>query len=125
MTEAGLSKAIPILASLDMARTLDFCRTVLGFEVRHDEAFSYGMAWRDDVELQFWACNDRSIAENTSCYIRVKDIAALRALYRLPDVHAPAVLAPDVRGLVRTAPIGAGITPTICLACLCPRGMRM
>lgn len=77
MNQASFGKAIPVLASLDMARTLKFYRDVLGFRTQHFEGFSYGMAVRGDTEIHFWACKDKHIAENTSCYIRVGDIAAV------------------------------------------------
>ncbi len=72
-----LGKAIPVLASLDMARTLQFYRETLGFSTRHFEAEGYGIAQRGDTELHFWACSEKHIAENTSCYIRVADIEAV------------------------------------------------
>ncbi|MGY8526025.1 VOC family protein [Paracidovorax citrulli] len=88
MTRANFGKAIPVLASLDMARTLSFYESVLGFETRNFGDSGYGIAVRDDTELHFWACEDRAIAENTSCYLRVDDIEAvhreLRA--RLPSL---------------------------------------
>ncbi|PRY04589.1 hypothetical protein [Paraburkholderia sp. BL25I1N1] len=37
------------------------------------------MAARGDVEIHFWLCNEKHIAENTSCYVRVDDIHALHA----------------------------------------------
>ena len=77
MSSASFGKAIPVLASLDMERTLEFYGNVLGFRTQHFEGLSYGMAVRGDTELHFWACADRHIAENTSCYIRVEDIAAI------------------------------------------------
>lgn len=90
MNQASFGKAIPVLASLDMARTLNFYREVLGFSTQHFEGFSYGMAVRGDTEIHFWACNDQHIAENTSCYIRVEDIAAVhRELgLKLPSLQA-------------------------------------
>ncbi len=90
MNEATFGKAIPILAALDMRRTLDFYRDVLGFRTENFEGFSYGMAVRGDTELHFWACNDKHIAENTACYIRVQDIAAVhRELSpKLPSLQA-------------------------------------
>ena len=78
MNSATFGKAIPVLASLDMARTLAFYESVLGFATRNFDG-SYGIAVRGDTEVHFWACDDRSIAENTSCYVRVEDI---RAVYR-------------------------------------------
>jgi len=85
---ASFGKSIPVLASLDMARTLSFYRNVLGFTVSHFENAGYGIAVRGDTEIHFWACADRNIAENTSCYLRVPDI---RAVHRelsatLPDL---------------------------------------
>lgn len=90
MNLAGLGKAIPVLASLDMPRTLDFYGSVLGFRTQHFEDFSYGIAVRGETELHFWACNDKHIAENTSCYIRVKDIEAVHQELsaRLPSLQA-------------------------------------
>ncbi|MDP9649632.1 bleomycin resistance protein [Paraburkholderia caledonica] len=72
-------KAIPVLASLNIPRTLKFFDEVLGFKTRHQEDFSYGMAARGQVEIHFWLCDDKHIAENTSCYVRVDDIESLHA----------------------------------------------
>ena len=72
-------KAIPVLASLDIARTLQFFDDVLGFKKQHIEDFSYGMAARGDVEIHFWLCKEAHIAKNTSCYVRVDDIYAHHA----------------------------------------------
>ena len=92
MTLPSFGKAIPVLASLDMKRTLDFYENVLGFRTHHVEGFSYGMAVRGDTEIHFWACNEKHIAENTSCYLRVEDIAAVhRELSpKLPALQAVA-----------------------------------
>lgn len=79
----AFGKAIPVLASLDIARTLQFFDEVLGFRTQHVEDFSYGMAARGDVEIHFWRCDDKRIAENTSCYVRVDDVYALHAELKL------------------------------------------
>lgn len=90
MTQLSFGKAIPVLASLDMARTLDFYQRVLGFATQQFAGFSYGMAVRGETEIHFWACNDKHIAENTSCYIRVTDIAAVHQELcpKLPSLQA-------------------------------------
>ena len=85
-----LGKAIPVLASLDMARTLRFYRETLGFSTRQFEAEGYGIAQRGDTELHFWACSEKHIAENTSCYIRVADI---EAVHRELSAELPALAA--------------------------------
>ena len=92
MTLPSFGQAIPVLASLDMKRTLDFYENVLGFRTQHFEGFSYGIAVRGDTEIHFWACDEKHIAENTSCYLRVDDIAAVhRELSpKLPSLQAVA-----------------------------------
>ena len=71
-------RAIPVLASLELATSLDFFRK-LGFETHNFGDNSYGIAVREHIEVHFWRCADKHIAENTSCYVRVNDIHALRA----------------------------------------------
>ncbi|KRC12393.1 hypothetical protein ASE11_00315 [Hydrogenophaga sp. Root209] len=67
-----------------------FYGNVLGFRTQHFEGLSYGIAVRGETALYFWACNDKHIAENTSCYIRVQDIRGmLRELSpKLPSLQA-------------------------------------
>ena len=70
--------AVPVLASLDIATSLDFFHK-LGFETHDFGDHNYGIAIREHIELHFWLCTDKDVAENTSCYVRVHDIRALRA----------------------------------------------
>ena len=70
--------AVPVLASLDIATSLDFFHK-LGFETHDFGDHNYGIAIREHIELHFWLCTDKHVAENTSCYVRVHDIRALRA----------------------------------------------
>lgn len=88
MTPASFGKSIPVLASLDMARTLAFYESILGFKVFEFQGHGYGIAVRGDTEIHFWRCDDRKIAENTSCYLRVPDIVAVHAELkpRLPQL---------------------------------------
>ncbi len=71
-------RAMPVLASLDIAASLHFFNK-LGFETRDFGDSNYGIAVREHIEIHFWLCADRHIAENTSCYVRVNDIHGLRA----------------------------------------------
>ena len=71
-------RAIPVLASLDIAASLDYFNK-LGFETHDFGDHSYGIAIREHIEIHFWLCPDKHVAENTSCYVRVNDIDALRA----------------------------------------------
>lgn len=65
--------AIPVLASLDLMQSVQFYTQFLGFEgeVIGD---NYAIVKRGAIEIHFWKCDDRNIAENTSCYIRVQDV---------------------------------------------------
>lgn len=75
MTEAitQTDLAIPVLASLDLKESVEFYTQFLGFdgEVIGD---NYAIVKREAIEIHFWKCDDRKIAENTSCYVRVKDV---------------------------------------------------
>ena len=71
-------RAIPLLASLDIAASLNFFRK-LGFETQDFADHDYGIAVREHIEIHFWLCADKQVAENTSCYVRVNDIRALYA----------------------------------------------
>lgn len=95
MTDASqLLSATPILASLDIARSVDFCCTKLGFVSIHSEPGVYGIVNRDGVQIHFWPCADRTIAEATSCRVRVRGIDPLYAQVEpLGIVHPHAPLA--------------------------------
>ena len=81
-----ISRAHPILASLDPERTMAFYQR-LGFApiVRLD---NYLIVRRDDIELHFWKCADRNVAENTSCYLDSPDVDALYAEFIANGVKA-------------------------------------
>lgn len=50
--------ATPVLASLDIARTLDFYATKLGFRAVLGDRDDFAIVIRDSVELHFWRCED-------------------------------------------------------------------
>ena len=84
---------VPVLASLDLAETLRFYRDRLGF-LPLLEMDNYLILQREGCELHFWACSDRHIAENTSCYVR-GDTAALHADFTARGLPvAPPVVQP-------------------------------
>ncbi len=74
MNKPTLGSAIPILASLNISRTIRFYCTVLGFTKIHEEPSVYGVVQRDSVEIHFWACSEKYIAENTACRIKVEGV---------------------------------------------------
>ena len=71
-------RAIPVLTSLEIATSLDYFHK-LGFETHDFGDSNCGIAIREHIEIHFWLCTDRYVAENTSCYVRVNDIHALHA----------------------------------------------
>ena len=92
-------RAIPVLAALEIATSLDYFHK-LGFETHDFGDNNYGFAIREHIEIHFWLCADRHVAENTSCYVRVNDIHAL---------HADFARRFDVGEVVET-PVGHGRT---------------
>lgn len=69
----------PVLASLDIARTVAFYARVLGAKSIHAQPGEYGIVSLGGLELHFWACTDPAIPKLTSCRIQVAGIAALHA----------------------------------------------
>src|SRR5438045_463954 len=90
---AVLERAVPVLASLDIERTVGFYCSRLGFRLVYAEQGAWGIVARDAVEIHFWACSERHIAENTSCRVHVTGIAQLYSeLQPLGVVHPNAPL---------------------------------
>ncbi|MBX9833151.1 MAG: VOC family protein [Burkholderiaceae bacterium] len=90
---SGIHATVPVLASLNLAETLQFYTARLGFAALL-EMDNYLILQRDGCELHFWPCNDRHIAENTSCYVR-GDTAALHADFAARGLQlAPPVVQP-------------------------------
>jgi hypothetical protein len=77
VSNAGrLLSAAPVLPAQDIDETVSFFEQNLGFRVRRQED-SYGIVVRDAVEVHFWQCSDRNIAENSSCRLSVIGIDEL------------------------------------------------
>lgn len=72
-----LLKAEPVLASLNIFKTVDFYKEKLGFTKESWKDKNYAILHRDHITLHFWKCNDKIHPENTSCYIRVDDVDGL------------------------------------------------
>ncbi len=88
------ARGIPVLASLDIAETRDFYVRQLGFSVVYEQPH-YLIVRRDDIELHFWKADHRQFPENTSCYIRGGQVAALYEEYSRN--HVPRLSAFEVR----------------------------
>jgi hypothetical protein len=70
----------PVLASLDIERSAEFFASKLGFGKVHVVQGVYGIVSNGSVEIHFWPCTDRRIAEATGCRVQVQAIEALHAL---------------------------------------------
>ena len=86
---AVLTRAAPVLAALDIERTVAFYCSRLGFTRVHVEPGGWGIVARDDVQIHFWPCSERHIAENTSCRIYVSGIDELYDELRAQGVIHP------------------------------------
>lgn len=69
-----LQRGVPVLASLNIAKTVAFYKNQLGFDKLGYMDENYAVIARDKVEIHFWKCNDKIHPENTSCYVFVQDI---------------------------------------------------
>jgi catechol 2,3-dioxygenase-like lactoylglutathione lyase family enzyme len=69
----------PVLASLDIERSVNFLCSKLGFDKVHVVQGEYGIVSSGAIEIHFWACKDRRIAEATSCRVQVRAIEELHA----------------------------------------------
>ena len=78
------TRAIPVLASLDLAQSKAFYESKLGFIA---ELFGdYMIARRDEMEIHFWLADDRIYPESTSCYIRGGQVPALYEEFSHADI---------------------------------------
>jgi catechol 2,3-dioxygenase-like lactoylglutathione lyase family enzyme len=84
-----MNRAVPILASLDIAATVAFYTDSLGFNCRYQAPGEYAIIQRDDIEIHFWPCNDAYIAGNTACRVAVTDIDGLYAEYLAHGILRP------------------------------------
>ena len=74
-----LIAATPLLASLDLNRSVDFFVSKLGFDSVYAVARQYGIVKHGAVGIHFWPCSDPEIPKATSCRVQV---AGIEDLYR-------------------------------------------
>jgi catechol 2,3-dioxygenase-like lactoylglutathione lyase family enzyme len=79
MNDSDFVATVPVLASLDIQRSVDFFASRLGFTVLYASHGEYGIVARGDVHIHFWACNDPAIASATGCRVNVRNIDSLFA----------------------------------------------
>jgi catechol 2,3-dioxygenase-like lactoylglutathione lyase family enzyme len=69
--------ATPVLASLDIQRSVDFFVSKLGFDSLYAKQGEYGIVRNGPVGIHFWACSDPAIPKATGCRVQVRQIAQL------------------------------------------------
>jgi len=75
---ARITQLCPTLPAADPAASAAWYRDLLGFAVK-STMDDYAIVGRDEVEIHFWRCADKAIAEATSAYVRADDLDALHA----------------------------------------------
>lgn len=88
MANITFTRAIPVLASLDLAKTEAWYQEKLGFKTGgiYD---NYLILYRDNFVLHFWLTTDKAFPENTSCYVDVEGVDALYAECEAADIVHP------------------------------------
>jgi catechol 2,3-dioxygenase-like lactoylglutathione lyase family enzyme len=75
---ARLNKVCPQLPAADVNEAARWYRDKLGFTIsRVYPEHGFAIVRRDDIEIHFWTCTERRIAEHTSAYFRVDDVDVL------------------------------------------------
>ena len=87
--ETAFMSATPVLASLDIERTVGFFVSKLAFTRIHAEQGVYGVVKREHVHVHFWACDDKKIAEATGCRIQVSGVRALYERCKAEEIVHP------------------------------------
>jgi uncharacterized glyoxalase superfamily protein PhnB len=77
MNQSEFQFAVPILASLNTEETLKFYSDNLNFELIHHSPQEYLIMKRGRIEIHFWKCSERRIAESTACRVSVSNINTL------------------------------------------------
>lgn len=90
MSAFELSPAIPQLPSHDIDETAKFFEKFLGFEVvAKMKEHNFLIMKRGPAEIHFWQAENResaeTIARESSCYIRVKNIPALFEEFKMSE----------------------------------------
>ena len=77
MAKPSLKKAIPVLPQTEVRKATEFYSEKLGFTTLFVYGDDYAGVERDGIELHFYKCADKNIAENTSCRIDVENVEEL------------------------------------------------
>jgi predicted enzyme related to lactoylglutathione lyase len=79
-----MHQAIPVLPAINIKETILFYESKLGFTTI--DKGGYIIMKKNNAELHFFLCHDKYLCENTTCYIKVKDIECLYSRLSLQDI---------------------------------------
>lgn len=79
MNDTDFVAAIPVLASLDIQRSVEFFASKLGFTIEYASQGAYGIVSRGSITIHFWACSDPAIASATGCRVSVRNVESMYA----------------------------------------------
>jgi len=85
----NLHKAIPLFPQPDIKKAAEFYRDKLKFEISFVYDEDYAGVMRDNCLIHFWKCDDKKIAENTSCRVQTLDVDSLYEEYTAAGVIHP------------------------------------
>ncbi|MEX1036020.1 MAG: hypothetical protein WDZ54_08690, partial [Sneathiella sp.] len=88
-TDAKLVAETPVLASLNIRKTVDFYIAKMGFREVYAQENNYAVTARDGIEVHFWFCKDPGIPKLTSCRIEVNGVDAFYKLCQESDLVHP------------------------------------
>lgn len=72
-----LQQAIPVLAALNIEKTVNFYKEKMGFDKIEWKDDHYAFMGRDKFEIHFWKCDHKIHPEHTSGYMHVTDAEKL------------------------------------------------
>ena len=81
--------ATPVLASLDIERSVDFMVSKLGFAKVYAVQDQYGIASNGAVSIHFWPCADADIPKATGCRVQVRGLEQLFERCQSLDIVHP------------------------------------
>lgn len=84
-TKLVFQHVAPVLPAQNIADTVMFYEYRMGFEAQYQDE-GYAIVVRSGVQLNFWQCDDRYIAENTACYVYVMGIEELYGVYQAQGI---------------------------------------
>ena len=90
-TETTFLRAVPVLAALDIPAAVAFYERA-GFTTRYqaeDGEYAIVQIGNGGVEIHFWKCDDRRIAENTGCRVEVTGVEPLYEKHRALGIVHP------------------------------------